>query len=313
MKLCMQRLARFQEQGDLAFAMYGGQSLAAMTNGGFHGDCGMDGDLDVKMVSGLYGTIREHCPDYKRLDADPAYQHLPSFKASLQSVVLPFLSKKYDIVNKSVLAGSQAPCICEWEGFEVICPPMIATQERYGDSWWVPLMSGGKNIGKGLKHYMNPAHPQFWYWQWNWATAEGLRKGMDRNKDSQVSLYELLFYARASNRMNLLWLDATIQEQPCTIVNAQLHLNHTWHHIQIGDSLRQKCSNACRHTSDCLHNASVDLSCHESNWVTYQRIWHDLQIASDRGSCAKSLSMITENVREMVANLSAHRRRCSGI
>ena len=117
----------------------------------------------------------------------------------------------------------------------------------YGASWWLPLPQGGKDLGaQGVKDFMghvsinNPAKSILEsYWDpWGLDTLRGLQ-GLDLDGDRQLSVVEFYTYLASitvfkvhhetlvEEGVHCRWLLQTMERDPCLIVNALVHLNHT--------------------------------------------------------------------------------------
>ena len=267
---CLARLANWQAQGHLLLSLYEGSGLGALTSGGFHGDCAGDGDLDVLLSSELFPNwVEEHCEVDSGLARNiDKYLYIKPvagvpFRAHLRKQVIPYLTR--DNLWRRTDLPSGYPCVCEYEGFEMLCPPAKYFIKLYGGSWWVPSLGGGKNTGHHLRAFMIPPKPNddpdnnddsicvagsgdlFCYFHWLEDTNRGLANQLvDPNGDGDVSIIEFLAYVRSSKGVNQLWLDHAMREEPCVVANAQIHYNHTLRFSSWAISLRRRCGNRFR-------------------------------------------------------------------
>ena len=147
-RLCINKLWQWQEQGEIFFMLMEGSGLGAVMAGGFHGGRD-DPDLDVKMYSRLNKTLYQHCSPTRSMLGSYGYVTLPSLSSS---------AEPNEEMVKKIKADFSDVCICEYEGHEIPCrgPKDTYMQRLMGGSWWVPPVSGGKNTGFEFKEWFQP-------------------------------------------------------------------------------------------------------------------------------------------------------------
>jgi hypothetical protein len=215
------------DSGDVIFIMMEGQGLASETAGGNHGNSD-DPDLDIKMISRVPGMkdMYAHCMPWNHLGSFGYYPY-PADTPDLY----PMTTKVLDLDPRKPISGLfHSACICEWEGIEVLCPGSPKYNSyRFGGSWWVPPVKGFKDTGAWIKFYADKSFKLNLYAQIGWArdTVAGLTT-LDANNDGQLVLREVWKYIRGSKRINQLWVDDMLQNDPCVVWNAKVHYNHTY-------------------------------------------------------------------------------------
>jgi hypothetical protein len=269
---CMAKLAAYQERGDFMFVPFGGIGVSAMTNGGFHGN-GDDGDIDLKSVSRIHESLSDHCSG-----VGPAYgfEYWPKPENQSANESIASVAAMHD-ENKSSAAYQALPgtlkehffanaCVCEWEGLSLLCLHDDAYWVyEYGKSYWVPpAVSGGKDTGDNFKDFMAPGSSYEDYFCWLVDTIKGLST-VDTDEDGVISAAEFLAYLRPNPKINQLWLNRTMVEQPCVVYNAAVHYNHTYAHGRLAMRLREQAG--CKLT--------------DANWETYDAMWQDIVYLSD--------------------------------
>ena len=89
---------------------------------------------------------------------------------------------------------------------------------------------------------------------------------VDINNDGEISAAEFLSYVQGQSKVNQLWLNRTMVQQPCVIYNAAVHYNHTYAHGGLATRLRREANNTLT----------------AANWEKYQAVWQDIVYLSDK-------------------------------
>jgi len=269
---CMAKLAAYQERGDFVFVPFGGIGLTAMTIGGSHGN-GDDDDIDLKSVSRVNKSLHDHCDGVNLGPYGFEYWPKPENQNVEQSIAaISALHNQSSVAFKALPSTLKEhylteACVCEWEGLSLLCIPNDAYWVYdYGKSYWVPPASSGfKDTGVGFKGYMSPGNSLEPYFSWLEETMRSLST-VDINNDGEISAAEFLSYVQGQSKVNQLWLNRTMVQQPCVIYNAAVHYNHTYAHGGLATRLRREANNTLT----------------AANWEKYQAVWQDIVYLSDK-------------------------------
>jgi hypothetical protein len=149
-------------------------------------------------------------------------------------------------------------CLGEWEKYPVLLPGNRYDLHYFGGSYWVPPPNGGmKGVGHRFRGFFNPAESLWAQKTWPVKTRNSLALIDTLPKDDQIAMNEFMKYVRNSSQVNQKWLDYTIENDPCMILNAQIHYNHTYHYSIIGLDFRDRCGS--------------DMACNRKNWLKFKQ------------------------------------------
>jgi hypothetical protein len=277
MYACMKELVQLQEQGLLFFQLMGGQNIAAMVSGGFHGNSD-DKDLDVHIASHLHDRASAHCSKvsigeigYKRLSkpgelkGKPLHERMADVR---QEIYRWSLKPRGEYFHGNPYG---LPCICQWEDLEVLCGGDTTTYNKvedfYGASWWVPPNSGGKITGvRKLKRFADPRapHSSSTYFPWLIASVNGIKR-VDGNNDGQISVGEFERFASSNPKVNQKWVEENRRSgNGCVLDNARIHYNHTLVYGSMIITMHAECQ-----------QRQSPANCPQDRWAYLATIWQE--------------------------------------
>ena len=155
-------------------------------------------------------------------------------------------------------------CVGEWENYPVLLPGYGYEMFWNGASYWVPPALGGcKDLGHRAMDFFNPDStlwPKDW---WVTRTLLSLTFVDTSPTDNAITMSEFLNYLKQSPSINQQWLSHEIIHAPCTIVNAQIHYNHSLHYFALGLSLVRR---------GCPEISQDGYSCLSKKWKLYKTL-----------------------------------------
>ena len=160
----------------------------------------------------------------------------------------------------------EGSCVAEWEGYPVLTPGLEYERHWNGASYWVPpAINGMKDCGHRFRSYFNPASTLFTHDRWIQSTFASLNYVDSSPADGNISIKEFLHYVQTSEQVNQKWLNATIMQNACDVLNAQIQYNHMLHYTIIGLRFKNKCK--------CNKDPWMIKQCNEREWNKFKKIY----------------------------------------
>ena len=266
---CVERLAGWQEEGDILFVLMEGQGLSAMMSGAYHGNRD-DDDVDMRVFSRKGVTEEAH---YKWCETESiSLGSFGFFPVEPPTMKFPAYLKARGTESVGTIPwgtiGMRA-CIGRWETFDVLLPHPKSHYFRnlHGGSYWVPPVKGGKEMGQSFPGYMDPSSSLFPYFdRWLVDFHDGLRSGVDLDHDSIISTIEFFRYVKGNTRVNQKWLQLAMQKRPCVVANALIHYEHLMKFCNLAREMRQRCEKCGKR----CNLAESKKCCHLQNWNAFK-------------------------------------------
>lgn len=284
--------------------------------GGYHGNSD-DDDLDLVAYSRRNDTLKEfyewcefegfpwkkqqdlgNFGFYEQKSPELGMTKKEAFRADIARKSKPGKSTNSGTSSQAVVPGTESYCIGRWGPFEVLLPHPSGGdfRKKHGGSYWVPPVSGGKELGMRLKKYMQPGQSLHNKFHWLRVSYQGLVT-IDKDGDGAISSTEFFSYCRSNPRINQKWLAAAAQDRPCDLANALVHYQHTMRVAAVATRWYDSCENnsACnlwgwwKKILTPNHAAWVK-QCHAANWEAFEPFFGDgPSYSSNDTECSRTI------------------------